>query len=182
MGGNTSQLSDEEKEKIREAKSNNSNQDLNSRFTMEELISCIKELPSNKATGEDEVHNMFLKKLPTAKLQELLGLINHSWTTGEVPSSWKNSIVIPILKANKEPTDPDSYRPVSLISCVSKVLEKMVNKRLYWQLEKNDSFSDTQCGFRKKRSTEDILVGLEHQIRSSLINRKSTIAIFFDLS
>ncbi|CAL4243011.1 unnamed protein product, partial [Meganyctiphanes norvegica] len=174
LGGNPSPLSNEEDEILTEAKSQNINQHFNSRFTMKELTTCINELPPNKATGEDEVHNMFLKKLPTAKQQELLGMINHSWTTGEIPETWKNSLIIPILKPTKEPTDPNSYRPVSLISCVSKTIEKMVNKRLYWHLESNNSFSETQCGFRKKRSTEDILIGLEHQIRSSLINKKST--------
>ena len=57
---------------------------------MTELTTCIQELPSDKATGEDDVH-MFLENLTTPKLQAVLGLINHSWHTREVPSSWKNS-------------------------------------------------------------------------------------------
>ena len=52
----------------REAKYQNMNQHFNSRFTMKELTTCIHELPSNKATGEDEVHNIFKKKLSTPKL------------------------------------------------------------------------------------------------------------------
>ena len=55
----------------------------------------------------------------------------------------------------------------------------MVNKRLTWLLEKK--ISSTQCGFRKGRCTEDLLVNLEHQVRSSLVNRKVTIGVFFDL-
>ena len=60
-------------------------------------------------------------------------------------------------------------------------MEKLVNTRLIWILEKKGKLSATQCGFRKGRSTEDLLVRLEHQVRSSLINRQITFTVFFDL-
>ena len=88
---------------------------------------------------------------------------------------------MPIHKQGKDPTEPNSYRPISLLSCVSKVAEKLVNTRLQWHMEKSGSYSPTQAGFRSGRSTEDPLVDLDHQIRSTLVNRKVTIAVFFDL-
>ena len=57
----------------------------------------------------------------------------------------------------------------------------MVNTRLTWILEKEDKLSKTQCGFRKLRSTEDLLVKLEHQVRTCLVNRKVAFTVFFDL-
>ena len=114
-------------------------------------------------------------------MTELLRLANRSFRTAEIPSNWKKSLVIPIPKAGKDLTDPGSYRPISLLSCVGKVVEKLVNTRLNWFLETQNKFSTTQCGFRKRRSTEDLLVRLEHQIRSCLVNRQVTISLFFDL-
>ena len=127
------------------------------------------------------MHNSFLKNLPNSKRKELLGLINRSWRKAEIPQSWKQSLIIPIPKPGKDLSNPNSYRPISLLSCTSKVAEKMVNARLTWFLEKENKLSPTQCGFRKRRSTEDLLVRLEHQVRASLVNRQVTISVFFDL-
>ena len=148
---------------------------------MKELKECIKSMDSNKAAGDDEITNLFLKNLPDNKLTELLSLINKSWRTSEIPTTWKNALIMPIPKPGKDLTDPKSYRPISLLSCVGKVAEKMVNTRLTWYLEKQLKYSPTQYGFRPGRSTEDPLVKVDHQIRASLVNRKITIAVFFDL-
>ena len=99
----------------------------------------------------------------------------------EILKGWNESLIIPIPKAGKDHSNPNSYRPISLLSCISKVAEKMVNTRLAWFLEEGNLLSPTQCGFRKRRSTEDLLVRLEHQIRASIVNRKVTISVFFDL-
>lgn len=181
VGEDSADISPEEVDMILEAKGSTSENNFNTRFTMEELKTNIRDLPGDKATGEDDVHNQFLKKMPDHTLVELLGLINRSWRKGEVPSAWKHSLVIPILKSGKPVSDPDSYRPVSLISCVSKLMEKMVASRLYWQLEKDETFRKHQSGFRKGRSTEDLILKLEHTVRSSLVNRQISIAVFFDL-
>ena len=174
-------ISEEQKLRIEEAKNNQQDIDYNARFSMEELQECIRTLPSEKVTGEDEVHNKFLKNLPAHKMTELLRLANKSFRTTDIPNNWKKSLVIPIPKARKDLTDPNSYRPISLLSCVGKVVEKLVNTRLAWFLETHNKFSPTQCGFRNRKSTEDLLVCLEHQIRASLVNRKVTISLFFDL-
>ena len=173
--------SPEEVQTINAAKNSMIEDLINSRFTLNELKNNIKDLLGDKATGADEVHNLFLKNLPEHTLTELLGLINRSWRRAELPTSWSHSLVIPILKQGKLPSDPKSYRPVSLISCVSKVMEKMVAGRLGWQLEKQNKFLDLQSGFRKGRSTEDLILKLEHTIRASLVNRNVTLAVFFDL-
>ena len=123
----------------------------------------------------------FLKNLPNHKMTELLSLINKSWRYSKIPDNWKSALIIPIHKVGKDPSDPKSYRPISLLSCVGKVAERLVNTRLQWHMEKTGKYSPTQFGFRPGRSTEDPLVSLDHQIRSSLVNRKVTVAVFFDL-
>ena len=181
IGCEPDEISEEEGETISTAKETTSEDGFNSRFSMEELKENIRALPGDKATGDDEVHNIFLKNLPDHSLTELLGLINRSWRRAELPTSWKHSLVIPILKNGKPVSDPTSYRPISLISCVSKLMEKMVASRLYWKLEKDEKFKKLQSGFRKGRSTEDMLLKMEHTIRVSLVNRRVTMAVFFDL-
>ena len=181
LGSEQNTIDEPSKERIQEAKLENTDTDYNTRFSLKELKESIESLPSNKATGEDDIHNIFLKNLPEIKLRELLGIINRSWRTGQLPETWTNSLIIPIAKQGKDPTDPQSYRPISLLSCASKVMEKIINTRLNWFIENTSGYSHTQCGFRKQRSTEDLLVKIEHEIRASLVNKKTTIAIFFDL-
>ena len=181
VGEESAAITPEEEDMLQAAKASTPDNHFNTRFTLEELKANIRDLPGDKATGEDDIHNQFLKNMPDHTFPELLGLINRSWRRGEIPSSWKHSLVIPILKNGKPASDPNSYRPVSLISCVSKLMEKMVASRLYWQLEKDEKFREHQSGFRKGRSTEDLILKLEHTVRSSLVNRQVTIAVFFDL-
>ena len=181
LGTEQNTISDLDKGRIAEAKNDGIGIDFNTRFTPKELKESLESLPSNKATGEDDIHNTFLKNLPEVKQQELLGIINKSWRTNKIPNTWTNSLIIPIPKQGKDLTKPQSYRPISLLSCASKVMEKMINTRLNWFLEKTSGYSDTQCGFRKQRSTEDLLIKIEHEVRASLVNKKVTMAIFFDL-
>ena len=74
-----------------------------------------------------------------------------------MPSLWKEAEIIPIAKKGKEKKDPNSYRPISLLSCVGKLLERMVNRRLIYFLEANNVLTPTQTGYRKFRNTEDQL-------------------------
>ena len=127
IGKEPDNISPDREELLQEARDSPDEADFNCRFSMEELLECLKDLPSDRATGDDEVHNSFLKNLPEHSMRELLGLINRSWRWGTVPTAWKHSLVIPILKSGKSPSDPNSYRPVSLISIISKVMEK------WWQ-------------------------------------------------
>ena len=168
-------------QEVQNAKHQQSDDEINSHFTMNELRECLNSLENNKSAGEDEVMNNFLKNLPDFKMTEFLRLINKSWRTSIVPKNWKNALIIPIHKPGKESSDPKSYRPISLLSSAAKVAEKLVNTRLQWHMEKKGKNSPTQFGFRPGHSTEDLLVNLDHQIRSTLVNKKVTVAIFFDL-
>ena len=76
---------------------------------------------------------------PNSKLV-LLGIINKIWTNDLFPDQWKKAILIPVPKANKDPDNVRNYRPIAMTSVLCKLMERMVNKRLWWLLENNVSF------------------------------------------
>ena len=82
----------------------------------------------------------------------------------------------------RQEENPRSYRPISLLSCVGKLLERMVNWRLINHLESNNELSPTQTGYRKFRSTEDQLTYLAQNIEDAFQEKRKVLAVFFDLS
>ena len=160
---------------------NNDYEEYNDRFTLQELTDAIDCIHADKACGIDYVHNQFLKHIPENKLVVLLGIMNRIWRSGEFPEEWKLALIIPILKEDKDPKQPSSYRPISLLSCLSKVLERMVYTRLIFHIETNKILSNSQYGFRIRRNTIDPVIALEHQIRLSMRQKKVTLVVFFDL-
>ncbi|GFY02461.1 probable RNA-directed DNA polymerase from transposon X-element [Trichonephila clavipes] len=122
-----------------------------------------------------------LRHLNPNSLANILFLFNRVWKEHCFPSSWREAIVIPILKPGKVATDPLSYRPIALTSCFCKTFERMVNTRLVYVLEKEKCISPLQSGFRKGRSTLDNLVFLESQIRDAFVRRKHLVSLFFDI-
>lgn len=78
-------------------------------------------------------------------------------------------------------TKPDSYHLISLIHCMRKIIEKMVNKWLMWNLESEKLLSPYQARFRNKRSTMDPMTLFESHIQNAFLNREHAIAVFFDL-
>ena len=152
----------------------------NQPFSLSELKSAISGLRS-VSEGPDEVHNDMLKHLPSSAIQALLAAINHLWERGEFPEAWREAIVVPLLKPGKSGTDPLDYRPISLTSCLCKLMERLVNLRLAWFLESQNILTPAQCGFRRNRSTVDHLVTLDTVVRLAFKERRHVGAVFFDL-
>jgi ribonuclease HI/uncharacterized protein YaaR (DUF327 family) len=151
-------------------------------FSMAELNDAISRLKVKKAPGKDGVCNEMIKHLGPAARQKLLKLFNQSWRTGVFPTAWKGAVIIPILKKGKSAKDKGSYRPISLLSCLGKTLERMVNKRLVWHLEMNNLITKEQTAFRKNRNTEDQLIHLAQSIENAFQEKKKVVATFIDLS
>ena len=112
----------------------------------------------------------------------LLHLFNESWRQGKVPLSWKKAHIIPIHKVGKSKKDPESYRPISLISCLGKLMERILNKRLIWCLKSNNILAPSQTGYRSHRSTEDQLMLLSQEIENAFQKKERVVSVFFDLS
>ena len=152
----------------------------NTLFSIDELSDALTNC-NDSAAGPDDIHYQMLKHLPSEALHTLLNSLNNIWITGNFPPTWRQSYIVPIPKPDKDSTNPTNYRPIALTSCVCKVMERMVNNRLIWYLERNKLITPTQSGFRKGRSTTDQLVRLESFVREAFIQKQHVTAIFFDL-
>ena len=98
------------------------------------------------------------------------------------PNCWRVSSVVPVFKNVGERSTAKNYRPVSLLSVVSKVFEKLVNNRIVDHLEKCDLFSDFQYGFRSSRSTADLLTVVSDRIAKAFNRSGATRAVALDIS
>ena len=151
-------------------------------FSIKELKDALKKTKTKKAPGPDGITGEMLKHLGACSRAVLLKIFNHSWIKGVVPAVWKQAIVIPVPKKGKDKKNPRSYSPISLLSCVGKLLERMINRRLINHLESNNVLSPTQTGYRKHRSTEDQLAYLAQNIEDAFQEKRKVLAVFFDLS
>ena len=108
-------------------------------------------------------------------------IFNLALTTGVYPDNLKIAKVIPIYKKGS-PTSVNNYRPISILSTINKIFEKILYARLINYIDKFQLIYKYQYGFRKKHSTEHALIELIDQIRFSMDNKQMTCGIFIDLS
>ncbi|GFT13876.1 probable RNA-directed DNA polymerase from transposon X-element [Trichonephila clavipes] len=145
-------------------------------FDMCELKRALS-LAHNTSPGPDGISYELLRHLNEDSLISLLYLFNRIWREQVYPTQWQEAIVIPILKPGKDPKNPLSYRPIALTSCLCKTLERMVNARFVFQLEKHRCIPLFQSG----RSTLDNIIMLENKVRNAFVRRNHLVSIFFDI-
>ena len=153
----------------------------NSRFTLSELASALNHVRTKSAHGIDNLPYALLKNLPSKHHSAMLNIMNKSWRKTEIPHEWKKANLITIPKPGKDPTEVTSYRPISLLSCFGKIMERLVVTRLQYVLEKNNLLHSHQFGFRAQRSTLDPLLLLEQDVQLALRSKKVVLAVFFDI-
>ena len=158
---------------------------VNSLFLLEanytEIINLVKSFKNSKSSGLDNVSNFLLKKIITSIITPLHHLINLSLDKGIFPNIYKTSKILPIFKSGC-PHNINNYRPISLLSSISKLLEKIIHVRLTSFLEKNNILCNSQYGFRKSSSTELAIFDLYHYVAESIEHKSTALGIFIDLS
>lgn len=160
--------------------SSSNEESYNAPFSKWELTSVIRHL-KDSSPGGDRIHNKMLKQLPDSAIDPLLQMMNRFWSEDLFPDTWREAIIIPILKPGKDKKLPISYRPISLTNCLCKVMERIVNRRLMWWLETNNRLCSEQSGYRRNHSTVDHLVRLETFLQQTFVKGWHAIAVFFDL-
>lgn len=152
------------------------------KISQEEFDQSIRSQNIKSAPGEDGITNQMLIHCPQNIKSSIINIFNFSIVNHTIPTKWKVAKIIMIKKPNKPETDISSYRPISLLSNISKLLEKIINTRLINYLESNNLISIHQSGFRKHRSTKDHILRLTQDIKSNFNQNKYTGAVLFDVS
>jgi len=117
-----------------------------------DLNRVIKQLSPTKALGPDHISAQMIQELPPSGQKFLLQLYNAMLRLEYWPTKFKQARVIMILKPGKQPIEVSSYRPISLLSIISKILEKLLLHRLLSDTHSQDLIPSHQFGFRNAHS------------------------------
>ena len=147
---------------------------------LSDILSIINSLDSNKATGLDGISAKILKSAAHIVSPSLLEIINISLSSGQFPDPLKLAKVTPIYKGGSK-DDPTNYRPISLLSVLSKIIEKHVTKHLFAYMNKYKLLHQSQSGFRKYHSCNTALINLIDKWLKNIENGEIIGAVFFDL-
>jgi hypothetical protein len=134
----------------------------NIHFRKSTVERALNHLDSTKATGPDGVPAIVLKTCASDLAGPLSRLFSKLFRTGVQPSCWKVANVVPVHK-KKSKSAISNYRPVSLLSIISKVMEGINNTSVVNFLESHSVLSERQFGFRRGLGTADLLTLLHHQ-------------------
>ena len=126
----------------------------------------ILSTPHNKAYRLFSCPTRMLKCASKTISEALCKIINDSITRGVFPSRLKYAKVIPIYK-NEDLTDPNNYRPITLVSVFNRIIEKLIFRQLKSFLEKRNILYHSQYSFRERRSAENALIGIVNEIQSN---------------
>ena len=149
--------------------------------TEEEIHTITMRMKSKRSTGHDDMSTQHLKQILPGILYPLQILFNRSIDEGIFPQKLKHAKIKPLHKKN-EKDQMTNYRPISLLPAISKILEKLIHKRLYSFLTSQHIISDRQYGFRPKLSTSDALCTFLSDTYTHLNSQHFTTAAFLDLS
>ena len=146
-----------------------------------EIINIINTFDINKATGPHSIPSNILDLIKYIIAEPLALIINLSFETGIFIENLKIAKTIPIYKDAGNKLNCCNYRPISLLSNINKIIEKLMYNRLHNFLLKYNCIYDLQFGFRKGHSTIHALLHLTEDIRKTLDNNSFAVGIFVDL-
>ena len=138
------------------------------------LVKIVNGLKNKTSTGPDGISTKLLKVIFPAICDSLILIINQSMTTGVFPDKLKMAKIIPLFK-DKDPLIMTNYRPISLLSSISKLFEKVVFNQINQYFVDNKLYYAGQYGYREDHSTELANLELTDRILSSLDTKKSLL-------
>ena len=146
-----------------------------------EITKEINNMDFKKSPGYDEISVKFLQVAKNLITKPLMLIFNKAIATGQYPDALKIAKVIPLFKKG-ENTLISNYRPISLLSLLNKIFEKLLYRRLYKFLVKHNVLYKYQFGFRRGYSTTMALIEVINNIKSAIDNNKFVCGIFLDLT
>ena len=143
----------------------------------------LKELNPFKASGPDGIQSRFLKETSDEISTGLTLIFQASIHQATIPDDWRHAIIAPIYKTGKtDRAKAENYRPISLTSVSCKIMEHIMHSSIISHLDKTGILSDTQHGFRKRRSCESQLVLTINDFAKSLNEGQQLDTILLDFS
>ena len=149
-------------------------------ITEAEIVTATNLLQAKKTLDFTGISVWLVQKVILSISAPLHHIFLQSFSNGIVPQQLKTAKIIPVIKSGKKDA-MDNYRPISLLSCFSKIIEKIVCSRLTEFLDVNNLITKSQYGFRKKHATVHPLVHFLNFVSSSLDRKEHSVAIFCDL-
>ena len=146
-----------------------------------DVINIIQNLPKKSAPGVDTIPTSILQQNCFILAAPLTYIINLSFENGIFPDHLKLARVTPIFKSG-DSQSVSNYRPISVLSTISKVFERIMYNKLELYLSKYDILSKEQFGFRKNYSTYMACLDLINFITTGFDNKEATLGVFIDLS
>ena len=145
---------------------------------LRELLGGTK---SGSSPGEDCISYAILKICSDTCLQPICSILNQCLQENIFPKAWKSAKLRMLLKPAKDPTQASSYRPISLLSCLGKLLEKHVNNHLLKELTEKNYFKAVQAGYSKGRSPQEHTFRLSQDVMNGFKKQQCTAGIFLDV-
>lgn len=146
-----------------------------------EVREIVKFLNSRKAPGPDNISNRIIRRFPDNIIKILTRIFNDCLRLSYFPSKWKLGKITAIPKPGKDPTDPKNFRPITLLSNMGKIFEKIILSRLKTFEESTSLFIPNQFGFRDSHSTIHQVVRLTENISKNFNMNKSTGMVLLDI-
>ena len=148
--------------------------------TLEELETNLSKCKNRSAVGQDGISYYLIKKLPKATKASLCLLYSDAIRLGYFPKAWKSALVKLIPKPQKDLKLAKNFRPISLLNCLGKDLERIVAQRLSSYLEEKKLFTKSQSGFRKHHMTTEQLLRLAEESHKAFQKQQTIAALFLD--
>ena len=145
------------------------------------MTSLITALRNKISSRYDNVNNVLLKQIKLNIVKPLAIIINKSFSEGKFPHAMKLADVYPLFKS-KERTEPNNYRPISLLLTLSKLLEKVMYTRVYNFFTETDQIYNSQYGFRNSHSCQHTVSELTSAVLKGFQQNEFTLGVFLDLS
>lgn len=145
-----------------------------------EVANIIQSLKHSNSSGSDGISAVILKRTCINVIKVLTYIINKSLSVGMFPDCLKEAVILPIFKKGSN-LECSNYRPISLLPSVSKIIEKIIKKRVIGFYNKTDFFSSNQFGFRSGFSTEAALLNFITTVSGSINAGKKVSGLFLDI-
>ncbi|KAM6505284.1 hypothetical protein FSOLCH5_15485 [Fusarium solani] len=151
-------------------------------LTMGEVEEKVMEAKAWKAPGQDGLPAMVWKQLWPVVKERVLHLFRTSLDDGQLPDQWRTAKIIPLKKPGKDDyKKAKSWRPISLLSTLGKILEAVVADRISYAVETYGLLPTNHFGARKRRSAEQALLLFQEQVYKAWRNRKVVSLVSFDV-